>query len=291
MSNYTLASLSYRVKDKGGAVSSRGKVLPSSGLNKSSLLILIHGYNNDQINALKSYQQFLELQEEIKDFSANILEVFWPGDNWEGFLYYMQSIGKVKEVAKLFAQDIYNAASARGFLVIDFIAHSLGCRLILETINILLSLQRNEKVPGLVIRNVVFMAGAVPVNYLNERGILRDSVEYFKGALSLFSQSDSVLHYGFPIGQTLAREGIFPVALGRRKWADGNNVVPRLNQINNQGANHSDYWGADSKKPDILKNTAKYVRTFIDMGAIPNRKIVTRNTSTYNSLSRDIRPT
>src|SRR5262249_44274015 len=57
--------------------------------------------------------------------------------------------------------------------------------------------------------------------------------------LVLYSRSDLVLHWAFPLGETLAGEGFFPSAVGRRgdpssRWTDEEELL---------GDDHGDYWG------------------------------------------------
>jgi len=286
-----LSSISYRTQSSGGGVLNPPKITPTGALtSSSSLTLLIHGYNCDAEAAQASYVRFLELENMIAPVSANIVGVFWPGDNWEGLFYYMQSLAHVKQVAPLLAQNIYNAAVSLGYLKVDIVAHSMGNRLVLETMDALIVLLNSKKAAGdfsaqgLIINRIVFMAAAVPTEYLEIEKQLRSAIEFFNGTMSLYSKADTVLHYGFPLGESLLREAFFPIALGRKKWINGSGLTPSLNQQENKGARHSDYWGANSKHTQQLNQAAAYVRSFIDLGSTPARNLSTRSITVKNSV-------
>jgi len=211
-SGYFEPWISYRLAPNGGGIQQTAiESSPELLKRSSSILFLIHGYNNDQPDASSAFNSFAELQMELGAVRANLVGVYWPGDNWENGAYYMQAIGKVKALAPRFARDIRAAAAARGYLRIEIIAHSLGCRLALE---VLRELADNPS-PALVIGKIIFMAAAVPTFYFREGRPLRAAYAMIEGSKSLYSEADRVLHWAFPLGQSLMGEGFFPTALGR----------------------------------------------------------------------------
>ncbi|RZK27062.1 MAG: alpha/beta hydrolase [Flavobacterium sp.] len=296
MENLFQPSVSYW-EGNGSRIAVTGKQLPQYALNKTSLVLLIHGYNNNQKEASAAYKRFLEIQN--KKFglvTANVVGVYWPGDNWEGAAFYMQAIGKAKKVAPNLARDLFEIAEARGYLKIDIITHSLGSRLTLETIKELQSLiKASGKPSGLTIGRVAFMAGAVPTYYLEQPKKLERALTAFEGILNLYSENDRVLKYAFPLGQTLAGERLLPVALGRKAWLNGSLIAKPISQVPNTGADHSDYWGGSSDKVACLENAGRAVREFLPLGIQPGRVTplriasVGRNIpSRYCTAKRDI---
>lgn len=264
--------------DTGNRVRETGEIVPNGALARSGLVLLIHGYNNDKDEASRSYSRFLELLKKQRNVNANLFAVYWPGANWEGALYYMQAITQAQKVAPKLAKDLYSAAKAMGYLKIDIVAHSLGCRLTLETIRELLVIREQRgNLGGLVIGRVVFMAGAVPVKYLEDLQHLRSSLESFNQSLSLYSLNDDVLHWAFPAGQTAAGQGFFPVALGRKKWERGSFVYPPLTQKENRNAGHSDYWGSGDSNIGQKEFAAKEAADFLALGPSLPRTITPRN--------------
>jgi pimeloyl-ACP methyl ester carboxylesterase len=277
MANLFQPSVSYWA-GTGTQVSQSGIPTPSTALNQSKLVLLIHGYNNTQEAASASFSRFLSLQQNTRNVNANLVGVYWPGANWEGPFYYMQSIGKVLQVAPILAQDLYQAARARGFLKIDIVAHSLGARLALETVKQLLLLKQTDPaLGGLVIGQVAFMAGAVPTDYLEKLAYLRNAISSYQSTMSLFSENDIVLHWAFPLGQSAAGEGFFPVALGRKQWFGDSFLSPLPKQVRNVGAGHGDYWGGDSKKIKNEQFAADTVGNFLSLGSPLSRVTAQRD--------------
>ena len=272
---------SYRLKSSGGGIRNPGKIEPDGALTSvGTLVLLIHGYNNDEGEAERSYEQFFTRQEEIAPVFANVVSVYWSGDNWEGAVYYMQAISKAKDTAPLLAADLCKAATAKGYLSVNIIAHSLGCRLALETIEQVKKILMNDPAPiPIIISSVIFMAGAVPVSYIdnNKDGRLRAALEKAGKTMSMYSKKDTVLHWAFGIGESLGGDGFFPRALGRKYWEAGDLVPVKMRQEENTGAGHSDYWGGDSKKTEQLKRAAGYIRSFVDLGTPPPRTVEARS--------------
>lgn len=231
------------------------------------MVLLMHGYNNTQDQASAAFNRFVQLQQNTRTLNANLVGVYWPGANWEGGLFYMQAIGKVLQVAPALAQDLYQAAQARGYLKIDIVAHSLGSRLALETVRQLLLIKQTDlSLGGLVIGQVAFMAGAVSTAYLEDLAQLRASISGYQSTMSLYSEDDTVLHWAFPLGESFAGEGFFPVALGRKQWFGATFLSPAIQQLRNNSANHGDYWGADSKNTKAEQFAADSVGDFMSLG-------------------------
>jgi esterase/lipase superfamily enzyme len=283
MPKFFTPSLSYRLTENGGGVQAFGILKPGGLLSQyRSIVFFVHGYNNDQQAASGAYENFLP---RLGRVTAQPIGVYWPGDNWAGGLYYTQAVKKVEQVAERFARDIHDAAKGSGALEISFVAHSLGCRVTLETLRVLRDLQRAQPTVSLKLRNVVFMAGAVPTFFLEENRPLHRTVrDLTVSTKSLYSEADRVLHYAFPLGQSAIGQGFFPTALGRTRWQGATVVNPAMQQKENPGAGHSDYWGSGSKNAASLATAAGEVRNFIPLGAPPApRSLSVRATTTARS--------
>lgn len=282
--------LSFRREPRGGATAPPPAESTNALARFDRVVLLIHGYNNDERDAEAAYRGFDRLQRELGQIperqpvaGGRLVEVYWPGDaNWGifSFLFYMGSIGRALETADLLASALRTAAAARGFLNVDVVAHSMGCRLTMET------LKRLEAVPNLHVRRVVFMAAAVATTMLepepDEHGLRRayDHV-LTDGAISLYSPADMVLAVAFPLGQTLApgSEGFLPAALGHERWT-GETVPPNLlhRQYQNHGAGHSDYWGWREKTRAVQGRFAnEHIRDFLGLGAVVYRSATERD--------------
>lgn len=275
-------SLSYRLDETAGGIRDFGVLKPGGRLSQyRAIVFLVHGYNNDQKEASGAYEKFVV---RLGVGATQLIGVYWPGDNWgrAGGLYYVGAVDKVRTIARRFARDIHDAAAGAGSMDVSFVAHSLGCRLTLETLRELRDLLRNQPLPGLKIRRVVFMAGAVPTFYLQSARPLNAMIRDLSIATkSLYSEADRVLHYAFPLGQTAIGQGLFPVALGRTEWQGSVGVNPAMQQKENPRAGHSDYWGGESSNEASLKTAASEVRAFIPFGQpFPARATPVRATTT-----------
>jgi pimeloyl-ACP methyl ester carboxylesterase len=94
---------------------------------------------------------------------------------------------------------------------IFFIGHSLGCRVVLETISWLLAPQK------IVLSGFILMAGAVPIHMLVPTEKLRRAATVARKRYCLYSWIDLVLSVPFGPGQILAGEPspyLLPIATG-----------------------------------------------------------------------------
>jgi pimeloyl-ACP methyl ester carboxylesterase len=124
-------------------------------------------------------------------------------------MYFLQVVKARGDVADALARYCMGL----GPVEVAFIAHSLGCRVVLETVERLAAVQNNAvKVTG-----AVFMAGAVPVQYLLPFGRLRDAARAIERRYCFYSYLDAVLMLAFPPGQALAGE-LAPFATGFAGW-------------------------------------------------------------------------
>jgi len=266
-------SLSLRRLPVGGEVSDPAEANPPDVLLASRrLVLLIHGFNNDLAAGTQAYEGFRLVQREMGEIDLPLVDVYWPGDaDWGivSFLYYPKSIQKAIESAEVLARALASAAQLSGPKEIDLVGHSMGCRLALEL------LERLGMVPGVVVRRVVLMAGAVPTFMLEPAygRPLRAAYDTMvaAGGLSLYSGADKVLSQAFPAGQTLGDdEGFFPIALGHA-YLGAPAAPATLGQREIHGADHSDYWGWKDATRDLGREAGAAVREFLGLGPIPER--------------------
>ncbi|WP_031436609.1 alpha/beta fold hydrolase [Methylobacter tundripaludum] len=237
-------------------------------------VVLVHGFNNHSGEAAEAYLGFRSRQYTLASQSPPALEkeltdVFWPGDasGWGLFdladaAVYPAAVGAAKAAALRLAKHLRSMPNLRK---VHFIGHSLGCRLILETID---DLRLNG---GPTVDKVCLMAAAVPVFKIQSIGSLAKAMEHAKNVRILYSENDWVLKYTFPGGQTLASgdEGRFPTALGLTRLAY---ITGRTEQVNIYGAGHSDYWGHPDSKEDkqdkrnAKKQAAASIASFFNFG-------------------------
>lgn len=248
------------------------------------LVFLIHGYNNTRTEAEAAYSAFCANQQALapegRDWTADatLVQVFWPGDATSKALYYPWAVSRGQEVASIFAQMADDWSQyCRARLQLDFVAHSLGNRVLLRTLALIAG---NDRV---LVRRVVHMAAAVPTWKLGDdpqdqdqlaRALLKETASESR-ATSLYSRADMVLAWAFPWGETISAEhdGLFPTALGHDYWTDAI-ALENFRQWAANGAGHSDYWGHMRSTPDNLRDwVMSTVKRELDLGAAGARSI------------------
>jgi len=147
-----------------------------------------HGFNvnrKDGIASLTAWSNLLQLGD-----SALFIGVLWPGDSrWAPVVDYPFEGGEARDSGRLLAPflDKYFTEAAS----LSFASHSLGARMVLETIHRL-----NHRV-----RRLTLMAGAIEDNCLvKEYWDVPAKVEEIS---VLASRGDDVLKLAFPIGNIL----------------------------------------------------------------------------------------
>ena len=233
------------------------------------IVIIVHGYNNDQDEAAASYrllrENLREILEDNRQRLNHIWEFYWPGYLPKGALLpsrlptnlasaasYSYQESKTTGLGKSFASYIRKIPprdpSSRPEVI--FIAHSLGCRVVMET------LRHLDAAPVRVL-GVCLMAAAVPVFKVEPAGDLRGGVEKPEKIYILYSPSDWVLHWAFRPGQFLLHPTTFPEAVGRfGNPFHGSFSV--LDNVVNTGLGHSDYYRgrpAKSSQPSRTRTT------------------------------------
>lgn len=279
-------TLSYRHDPVGGDIRTVPEVSDAAALASAQhLVLLIHGYNNDMEDAIKAYDGFHARQHDL-DGEARygldrvFVDVYWPGDGAWGivsFLFYMKSIKHAVTTADRLGAYLAERVAATSR--VDIVAHSMGCRLAME---LLRALSVQPSAPG--VGRMVLMAGAIPTYMLGLQTPprhLRPAYDAVlrEGARSLYSGSDKVLAYAFPAGQSLASgdEGFIPTALGHDLWVDSS-VPHNLGQVENEQADHGDYWGWNTK-PKALQcatKAATEVNSYLQFPSAGSRTISSR---------------
>lgn len=271
--------LSVRTRPAGGRVASGVREGPPPFIQgHSRIVILAHGYNNSQAEARDAYAGFTTNLGGMYEGGAGIVSdaaarFQWPGDlklKWASLISYPFQIGHARDAARRLADYLGGLQGPNGGpMQVDFVAHSLGCRMTLETIRELL-----PTLAGLRVRLgvVCLMAAAVEVEMLAPGYRLWGTLAIpgvIQRLLVLHSTGDVVLHYAFPVGQTAAGEGAFPTALGRfapPPWVLGEHEAV-------DDLNHWHYWSREI--------TAYHVAKRLVLGVVP-QQIVSRFVVTHD---------
>jgi pimeloyl-ACP methyl ester carboxylesterase len=267
-----------REKPEGGKLRRPGELKGQpDALTRRECLVLVHGYNNHQGEAAEAYIGFRNRQSAIfEDVDRERLEkrlgdAFWPGDakwigplDWLDFMFYPFAVGVARQAAPLLAELLQRMPNLER---VDFLAHSLGCRLTLET----LALLRQRGYPA--IGRVCLMAAAVPCDMLEPGGRFETMLWDLQGAgveiRVLYSKIDPVLQFAFPPGQTLAGEPSMR-ALGRYgppPDMPGHGATVSEHRVYNAG--HSDYWG--HRDNPAMEDATRDAGVFLKMGDHPRQ--------------------
>lgn len=195
-------------------------------------VVFIHGYNNPHAEVRYKYAVFREFLHEL-GVTAPIIEVHWPGNRRWGFLSFLSyptEIGPAIDSGERLADWIRSLSrTARLFMV----THSMGGRVALEALRELRSTGDADRVLG-----ICMMAAAVRVDSVASGTLGPVSNEPIRWRV-LYSSSDTVLHWAFPLGQTAAGDGFFPTAVGRQGDPSG-----KWEGLDASGYGHSYYWFA-----------------------------------------------
>lgn len=232
-------------------------------------VVLVHGFNNHYGEAATAYQGFRK-QQHRRDASLLpmaledlLADAHWPGDAAGGaadcadFFVYPFSVGTARDAGPVLAAHLSLMPNLE---IVHFIGHSLGCRVVLETIRHL----GNRPQVG----RVCLMAAAVPVFKVEWGGELESAMVRAEHVLVLYSASDLVLKFTFRPGQLAASaatgsdEGVWPTALGRERPPP--TLAGAVDSIDIAGAGHGDYWG-HSDTESSCRATAR-VGEFLELG-------------------------
>ena len=235
---------------RGGPLARRLRAPSARTLSgRTRALLLVHGYNNDETDARDAYGVLLRgLPPSVLSAFDCVVEFQWPGDSYlrkaVGAAMYPQQIETARAAARLLAAELVRAAGASGGrLRVSVVAHSLGCRLILEAIAD--GVFRAGSAPRLDL--VLLMAAAVPVNLVRSGHLgakLATGGTRPSKIVILHSRADRVLRWAFPVGQGIAWNLRIETAWHREavgRWGEpfraGTDVTPFPT-----GYGHSDYW-------------------------------------------------
>lgn len=257
----------------GGPVADKVYEDPEIAKGKVRLVILIHGYNVNLNDGRGGYNEFGQrIGEQIGDIGGLPIDLFagfyWPGDvdlRWFSCLSYPIAPRSAINSARRLQEFLLSLhGPGAGPIQVDIVAHSLGCRLIVECLSAL------SNYPGIraAFTGTCLMAAAVPIDTREFRKKLKLTANMTR-LLVLHSNGDEVLQLAFPLGQTLAGEGFFPKALGRFGPPPGLNAQGEaINSLN-----HGDYWS----KPVVASRVASFLNLCALRRQISERETPTRS--------------
>lgn len=265
-----------RREREGGALRDPGVIEHrEDALVRRECLVLVHGYNNNDGEAAEAYLGFRDRQYALfPDVPEPLLEkrlgdVFWPGDadwagplDWLDALVYPLALGTAVDAARVLAETLQQMPTLER---VDFIGHSLGCRVVLETIAKLLD------AGGPPIGRVCLMAAAVPCEAVESGGAFYETMQSLEGAgiriHLLHSKRDTVLRFAFPAGQAAGGEPSLRALglVGPPATMPGRGTTVSNAEV--LAAGHADYWG--HRDNDAVTQAAQEAGTFLRIGENP----------------------
>jgi pimeloyl-ACP methyl ester carboxylesterase len=208
-------------------------------LNDGHHTILIHGYQNSEEKAERSYLAFEKQLHQIPTPRAamgSIWHFHWPSDHPSKLISiatYSVRVPQAEQSAELLVDELLKDP-LKPHQTVSLIAHSLGCLVALETARRIQ--QAGSGWPGAKLRHVTLLAAAVPqleCTPEEEFGIpLAGSVEHV-----FHSRKDKALGWKFDRGQHYVGRPGEAVGLDGRpplRWSDS---VPTT-------LGHSEYWSS-----------------------------------------------
>jgi esterase/lipase superfamily enzyme len=267
-----LGKISVREKPIGGEVAHAATASGSPVNGRREITILIHGYNNSQDQADKSFDDFanhLAAIAPVTDFGT--FGFYWPGDTHLkviSTLSYPAELGPAKDSAQRLFEFLSTLSGPQGTpTVIRIVAHSLGCRLGLELLKFF---SGSSLAVQVIFQSASLMAAAVPVNKAKDPQQFGNVVAQLKTQV-LFSTVDRVLQFAFPIGETAAFDGFFPEAVGRNGNPKIWTTAERLN------FDHGDYWPGQESATAVAAFLGAPVKSSPATNALSSRELVTPN--------------
>jgi len=246
----------------------RGGAVP---ILTSRMVVLVHGYNTDPAEAREAYAQLCaELTRLAPQVLENVWELFWPGylARWNDPLArrsvfsqatYPYHVRRTAEIGRGLADFIRESMKSGNLVEITLIAHSLGCRVVLEALKHFTPADAH-RFPA-----ICLMAAAVPQEQLRDQlNRLSQAAIVPRKRVVLFSHGDRVLRRYFPGGQTAAHDGFFPEAVGlfgapAYYWQRADAVTE------NTGLDHGDYFsGAPALSVNSRNRTAPVIARLLN---------------------------
>jgi len=180
---------------------------PDVAMWHREIVVVVHGYANSANRARSSYEKFEHqlASARVPDYRIDrIWWLLWPSDTVRVWKVpdpgYSLQIGRSEEAARRLLRYLLTSPQTRSVDRITFIAHSLGCKLILH----LLSELKKDTGAKLTVPAICLMAAAVPVNACEtDAAYGSPPLDRNPVGLVLHSSHDKVLRKAFPLGETL----------------------------------------------------------------------------------------
>jgi len=274
--------LDFRASGVGGAVVP-GRLVTMPGLGadadlrvETSVVFLIHGFNVSRADGTDGLRRLA--QQLPAGAGVGYVGVLWPGDHWVRAISYSfegrDADDSANELAKYIVLTVSKGTS------LSFVSHSLGARVVMETV-------KKLKRADYPIRQVSLVAAAIDDFSLARPRDYSAAVAKTDRVAVLASRRDRVLKLAYPAGDALQaflffRRDRLGLALGSHgPRPSGNDPVPSVvfhEQIpDDRGADHGHYFPKDpaGQSADVTRNQASAVKFCADvLQAVPQPRYV-----------------
>jgi hypothetical protein len=207
----------------------------------SDVVFMMHGFNVDRAHGMAELGAFGRQLTALRDGAA--VAVLWPGDSSIGPLSYPFETNKADDSAVELATFIGDQLPRPPR--ISFIGHSLGCRVVMETV-------RQLWIKGIPVAQVLLMAAAIDNDSLGVSTAYQRAAQFTGRTGVLYSPSDSVLRNAYPIGNLVSAllhtASTTDAALGfTGPFSSASPPIATPSQVQavgipaNAGVNHGDY--------------------------------------------------
>lgn len=153
------------------------------------ITVLLHGFNVNYEEGKDALLRLAKLLPSAGD--GAVVATLWPGDHWLGPLSYSfegrDADDTAAELAKFLGDVVRPTAN------IAFVAHSLGCRVAMETTDRLISAGHDPQ-------QVCLMAAAIDDYSLASPDAYLATTEGVARVAALSSRADKVLRFAYPAG-------------------------------------------------------------------------------------------
>jgi hypothetical protein len=157
------------------------------------VVFMVHGFNVDRTDGTAELTALGASLPAVGNGAA--VAVLWPGDSAIGPLSYPFETSKADDSAVELATFIGDNLPQQP--TISFIGHSLGCRVVMQTL-------RQLWTKGIAVSQVCVMAAAVDNDSLGAAAEYFGAAQFASRVGVLWSPSDRVLEFAYPLGNLLS---------------------------------------------------------------------------------------
>ena len=161
----------------------------SARISGQRLLLLVHGYNNEQDEVYDAYSVIeRKVQSHLNNEYDLVIGYSWPGGDTE--LDWWSSKRRANAVARRFRFLIHTLVASAHAL--DMMSHSLGARVIFKALKQASTINGNS-----IVRNYFCTAASVDNEVLEMGEEFHTAIDKFDGIYVFHSRKDEILYYAY----------------------------------------------------------------------------------------------